>query len=407
MLVFEFKLKGKEYQEQAIDEAIRTSQFIRNKALRYWMDNKGVDKYDLNKYCAVLAKEFPFANKLNSTARQASAERAWSSIARFSDNCQKKVKGKKGFPKFKKNQRSVEYKHSGWKVSEDRKKITFTDKKGIGTLKLVGSRDLHFYQLEQIKRVRIVKRADGYYCQFCINADVRTIAPDLQPTKTAVGIDVGLKYFYADSNGQTVEPPQYYRRAEKQLNRANRQKSKKFKRGQKQSNNYLKARNRYARKHLRVSRQRKGFVQREALRVIQSNDLIVYEDLNVKGMVRNRHLAKSISDTAWSSFRSWLEYFGYKYGKITIAVAPHNTSQNCFNCGHKVQKSLSTRTHVCNHCGYVEDRDINAALNILKKGISTEGHSGNYAWGETPSWAIGVNLSSNGDSSNQESPYVA
>ena len=407
MLVFEFKLKGKEYQEQAIDEAIRTSQFIRNKALRYWMDNKGVDKYDLNKYCAVLAKEFPFANKLNSTARQASAERAWSSIARFYDNCQKKVKGKKGFPKFKKNQRSVEYKHSGWKVSEDRKKITFTDKKGIGTLKLVGSRDLHFYQLEQIKRVRIVKRADGYYCQFCINADVRTIAPDLQPTKTAVGIDVGLKYFYADSNGQTVEPPQYYRRAEKQLNRANRQKSKKFKRGQKQSNNYLKARNRYARKHLRVSRQRQGFVQREALRVIQSNDLIVYEDLNVKGMVRNRHLAKSISDTAWSSFRSWLEYFGYKYGKITIAVAPHNTSQNCFNCGHKVQKSLSTRTHVCNHCGYVEDRDINAALNILKKGISTEGHSGNYAWGETPSWAIGVNLSSNGDSSNQESPYVA
>jgi putative transposase len=76
MLFFEFKLKGKEHQYKAIDEAIRTSQFIRNKALRYWMDNKGADKYDLNKYCAVLAKEFPFANKLNSTARQASAERA-------------------------------------------------------------------------------------------------------------------------------------------------------------------------------------------------------------------------------------------------------------------------------------------------------------------------------------------
>jgi putative transposase len=405
MLVFEFKLKGKEYQYQAINEAIRTSQFVRNKALRYWMDNKGADKYALNKYCAVLAKEFPFANKLNSTARQASAERAWSSIARFYDNCKKrrapvgspdqgsatrqKVKGKKGFPKFKKNQRSVEYKQSGWKVSEDRKKVTFTDKNDIGTLKLIGSRDLHFYQLEQIKRVRIVKRADGYYCQFCIDADVRATARDLQPTKTAVGIDVGLKYFYADSHGQTVEPPQYYRRAEKQLSRANRKKSKKFKRVQKPSSNYLKARNRYARKHLRVSRQRKGFVQREALRVIQSNDLIVYEDLNVKGMVRNRHLAKSISDAAWSSFRSWLEYFGFKYGRITIAVSPHNTSQNCSNCGEKVQKSLSTRTHVCHHCGYVEDRDINAALNILKQGIRTEGHSGNYAWGETPSWAIG------------------
>jgi IS605 OrfB family transposase len=266
-----------------------------------------------------------------------------------------------GFPKFKKNQRSVEYKHSGWKISEDRKKITFTDKKGIGSLKLIGSRDLHFYQLEQIKRVRIVKRADGYYCQFCIDVDVRVTARDLEPTKKVIALDVGLKYFYADSNGKIVEPPQYYRRAEKQLSRASRKKSKKFKRGQKQSSNYLKARNRYARKHLRVSRQRKGFVQREALRVIQSNDLIVYEDLNVKGMVRNRHLAKSISDAAWSTFRQWLEYFGFKYGRITIAVPPHNTSQNCSNCGEKVQKSLSTRTHICPHCGYVEDRDINAA----------------------------------------------
>ena len=403
MLVFEFKLKGKEKQYQAINEAIRTSQFVRNKALRYWMDNKGVGKYDLNKYCAILAKEFSFVDRLNSTARQASAERAWSSIARFYDNCKKKVKGKKGFPKFKKNQRSVEYKHSGWKVSEDRKKITFTDQKKIGTLKLVGSRDLHFYQLEQIKRIRIVKRADGYYCQFCIDADVRATARDLQPTKTLLGIDVGLKYFYADSNGQTVEAPQYYRRAEKQLSRASRQKSKKFKRGQKQSNNYHKARNRYARKHLRVSRQRRGFVCSEAWRVIQSNDLIAYEDLNVKGMVKNRHLAKSINDVAWSSFRSWLEYFGFKYGKVTVAVPPYNTSQNCANCGEKVQKSLSTRTHVCSHCGYVEDRDINAALNILKKGLSTVGHTGTYATGDLPSWAVGVNLLSNGESVNVES----
>ncbi|MEL6786456.1 MAG: RNA-guided endonuclease TnpB family protein, partial [Cyanobacteria bacterium J06607_15] len=75
MIVLEYKIKGKQYQFKAIDEAIRTGQFVRNKALRYWMDNKGVNKYDLNKYCAVLAKEFGFANKLNSTARQSSAER--------------------------------------------------------------------------------------------------------------------------------------------------------------------------------------------------------------------------------------------------------------------------------------------------------------------------------------------
>jgi putative transposase len=116
---------------------------------------------------------------------------------------------------------------------------------------------------------------------------------------------------------------------------------------------------------------------------VRSNDLIAYEDLNVKGMVKNRHLAKSITDAGWSTLRRWLDYFGYKYGKITLAVSPHNTSQNCSNCGEKVQKSLSTRTHICQDCGFVEDRDINAAINILQKGLSTVGHTGSYKLGES------------------------
>jgi len=385
MIVLEMKAVVKPSQCSAIDEAIRTVQFIRNKALRLWMDAKRedkIDKYSLNKYCAVLAKQFKFVDTLNSTARQASAERAWSAIARFYDNCKKKVKGKKGYPKFQKNNRSVEYKHSGGQLSEDRKKITFTDKKNIGTVKLKGTRDLNFYPLDQIKRVRIVKRADGYYVQFCINLDVREYAKPLEPTKKCVGLDVGLKVFYANSDGETVEIPQYYRKAEKRLNRLNRKKSKKFRKGQPQSNNYQKARKRYARKHLRISRQRRGFVEKEALRVIKSNDFIAYENLNIQGMVKNSRLAKSINDVAWSTFRQWLEYFGFKYGKATVAVAPHNTSQNCSNCGQKVPKSLSTRTHICPHCGYVEDRDINAAINILKKGLSTVGHTETNTLGE-------------------------
>jgi putative transposase len=401
MIVYEFKCKGKDKQYKAIDEAIRTFQFVQNKCLRYWMDKKGRGKYDLNKYVAVLAKEFSFANELNSMARQSASERAWSAISRFYDNCQKQIKGKKGFPKFKKNCRSVEYKTSGWKLSENRKAITFTDKKGIGTLKLKGTYDLNVYDINQIKRVRLVKRADGYYCQFCIDVKVRI---ETEPTEKMIGLDVGINYFLADSNGSTIENPKFYRKAEKQLNRANRQKSKKFKKSAKpQSKNYHRARNRYARKHLRVSRQRKEYSKRVAYSVVQSNDLIAYEDLNVKGMVRNRHLAKSISDVGWTIFRQWLEYFGYKYGKITIAVPPQNTSQNCSNCGEKVKKSLSTRTHICRHCGYIEDRDINAAKNILKRALSTAGHAGTYAWGDLPSWAVGANLLFKGESMNQES----
>jgi putative transposase len=149
------------------------------------MDNQKVGQNDLQKYCAVQAKEFPFASELNSMARQASAERAWSSISRFYDNCKRKVTGKKGFPQFQKDCRSVEYKTSGWKLASDRKSITFSDKKGIGRLKLKGTRDLNFYQISQIKRVRLVKRADGIYVQFCINFD-RT--ENTKPTGNTIGL---------------------------------------------------------------------------------------------------------------------------------------------------------------------------------------------------------------------------
>lgn len=115
MLVFEAKLEGAKQQYEKLDEAIRTARFVRNSCLRYWMDHKNIGKYELSAYCAVLAKEFSFASKLNSQARQASAERAWSAISRFYDNCKKNKPGKKGFPRFKKHQThgSVEYKTTG------------------------------------------------------------------------------------------------------------------------------------------------------------------------------------------------------------------------------------------------------------------------------------------------------
>lgn len=401
MFVLEYKIKAKQYQLTAIDEAIRTGQFVRNKALRYWLDNKGVNKYDLNKYCRVIAKEYSFASDLNSTARQSSAERAWSAISRFFDNCKKQIKGKKGFPKFKKHSRSVEYKQSGWKLDKATKKhITFTEKKGIGRVKLVGSRDIYFYQPEQIKRVRLIRRADGYYCQFCIAIEVKE---NVEPTGKAIGLDVGLKYFYADSTGHTEANPRFYRQGEKRLNKLNRRKSKKFKKGKPQSNNYHKARNRYARLHLRISRQREEHAKRLARTVCTSNDCIVYEDLQVKNLVRNSKLSKSISDAGWTQFRRWVEYMAWKMGKITIAVPPQYTSQDCPSCSRRVKKSLSTRTHVC-ECGYTEDRDIAASINILKKGLCTAGHVGTYATGDLPSWASGANLLFNGESANVESP---
>ncbi len=376
MLVLEFKVKAKTQQYQAIDDAIRTAQFIRNKCLRLWIDNKGVNKYDLSAYCRVLAHDFKFANELNSQARQVSAERAWSSISRFFENCKKNVPGKKGYPKFKKFSRSVEYKTTGWKLLTP-KEIRFSDKKGVGILKLKGTWDLSRFNDSDIKRVRLIKRADGYYCQFVLSCEIRK---EVKPSGRCIGLDVGLTSFYTDQNGKKIENPKFLRQSENRLKRQQRRLSKK----KKGSSNHRKTRQRLAKVHLKVSRQRKDFAVKLARCVVHSNDVIAYEDLRVKNLVKNHCLAKSINDAAWYQFREWLEYFGVKFGKITIAVPPQYTSQNCSQCGETVRKSLSTRTHKC-ECGYVLDRDENAAMNILKKGLNTVGHTGFKAWGENAS----------------------
>ena len=154
MLVTEFKLYGTQDQFTRIDECIRTTQFIRNKCLRLWM-NEGakpkdkrakIGKYEFYAQAAVLAEQYGFAAKLNSTGRQAATERAWSSVSRFYENCKKKTRGKKGYPKFKNNVRSFELKQSGWLLSDDNKRICFGKRKPkdheIGWLKLKGGRPL-------------------------------------------------------------------------------------------------------------------------------------------------------------------------------------------------------------------------------------------------------------------------
>ena len=158
-----------------------------------------------------LKDDYPFAARLNSQARQTSADRAWLSIARFYKKCREKKPGKKGYPRFRHDNRSVEYKATGWRLEPDGKRLTFTDGTGMGTLRLMGTnphrkktRSIATFPLAQIKRVRLLKRADGYYVQFAIKAE-RTIPHEA--TGKQVGIDVGLKVFYLDSDGQQVENP--------------------------------------------------------------------------------------------------------------------------------------------------------------------------------------------------------
>jgi len=249
-------------------------------------------------------------------------------------------------------------------LEPDGKHITFTDGCGIGRLRLVGNKkqQVAAFPLQHIKRVRIVKRADGFFCQFAVQMQRQIAHP---PTDRSVGIDVGLKAYYTDSDGNIVENPRYYRKAEKRLKRLHRQLSRK----QKGSAKRQRARKKLAKAYLKVSRQREDFARKTANALVSSSDFLAYEDLQIRFMVRNRHLSKSISDAGWGTFLRWVKYYGGVHGIPVIAVPPRFTTQQCSACGTRVKKSLSMRTHVCPVCGLILDRDENAALNILYAGL--------------------------------------
>jgi len=387
MLVLEYKITAKQAQYKAIDEALRTVQFIRNKAIRYWIDaprDAKINRFALNKYSTELRNEFSFVKDLNSIAVQAAAERSWLAISRFYDNCKSKKQGLKGFPRFQKDNRSVEYKTSGWSLHLTQRRITITDKKGIGELKLLGKWDIHAYSVKAIKRVRLVRRADGYYWQFCVDVQCQDVQPK---TGQEIGLDVGLESFYTDSNGHQEPNPRFLRKAESDIKHSQRRIYKKVK----GSSGRRKARARYSRKHLRVNRQRTEHAKRLARHVCKSNDLVAYEELRVANMLKNHNLALSIADASWYQFRQWLEHFATKFGKVAIAVPPHYTSQECSQCKRVVKKSLSTRTHVC-QCGCKLHRDTNAAINILRKAKSRGGHPQSNATGVGTSTLVGASL---------------
>jgi putative transposase len=322
-------------------------------------------------------------------ARQASGERAWNSISSFYRRCREGA-SIKGYPQFKKHCRSVEYKTTGWKLSTDCKSINFTDGFKAGEFSLFCNSDVRrdLFTLK-INRVRVVRRADGYYAQFCFNAN-RSEPGNY--TGKVVGLDLGLNYFYKDTNDNAAIYPKYFRSSEKRIKKLQRRLSRKLVKGKKpQSKNYHKSRKRLGKAHLKVQRQRKDWAVKLARCVVTSNDVVVYEDLKIQNMVKNHHLAKSISDASWYQFTQWLDYFGKIWDKAVVSVSPHFTSADCSNCGLRVKKSLLPRTHKCPKCQTEICRDTNAALNILKKGMSilgaeynsTEGHSETASFEET------------------------
>ena len=229
----------------------------------------------------------------------------------------------------------------------------------IGVLRLRWSRPLP----SEPSSVTIIKECSGkYYASFVVEVeDVK-----LPWTPTEVGLDLGLASLAVTSDGEKFAPPRFLRSATKKLRRLQRSLSRKVKGSRNRSN----ARLLPANAQEKVGAKRLDFLHKLSTQFIRENQAVVLEDLHVSGMLKNRRLAKSISDAGWRMFRTLLEYKAEGYGReVRVISRWEPTSQRCSECGHQDgKKPLSVRTWTCSACGSAHDRDSNAAKNILAAG---------------------------------------
>lgn len=203
----------------------------------------------------------------------------------------------------------------------------------------------------------------------CFSCEVESVS--MPPTPAVVGIDVGLKTFAAFSTGEKIGNPRFFRKDEKVLAKAQRLLSK----CEKGTPKYRKRKRVVQRIHARIANRRKDFAHKLSRRLVNEFQFIVFEDLNIQDMQDGnfRSMNKSIGDAAWYQLRQYTEYKAEWAGRTCIAVDPRGTSQLCSGCGEVVKKDLSVRIHSCTHCGLEIDRDLNASLNILARGLAGMG----------------------------------
>jgi len=284
-----------------------------------------------------------------------------------------KEKGEKpGFPRFKGHDGydSFCYPQSGFKLHE---KSIYLSK--IGQVKAI----LHRPILGAIKTCNVRRQAGKWFVCFACEY----IPEALPPSTEAIGIDLGISSFAALSDGTFIENPKFFRVDEKALAKAGRKQAKMAKgsRERRKANKVL------SRIHERIRNRRHNFVHQTARKIVNKFGLIAVEKLNVKNMVQNHCLAKSISDSSWSMFRTILTQKAECAARELIAVNPSYTSQDCHQCGYRAKKKLCDRWHSCPICGASLDRDTNAAINILKLCGTT--HSQRLAVVEAPCFSTG------------------
>ncbi len=270
------------------------------------------------------------------------------------DNFFRRVKEgqKPGHPRFRGPSRydSFTYPQSGFELNQKTKKLRLSK---IGTVKVHLSRPIE----GQIKACTIKREADGWHVIFAVEEPVKSfeIAPE-----ESVGVDVGLESFATLSTGEQIASPHFLRKGEADLKKAQRRVSRRVK-GSKRRKKAVRL---LAKKHQHVARQRKDFHFKEARKLAIKYRQIKFEDLNIRCLVQNHCLAKSISDAGWGQFIMIVVHKAEEAGGQVIKVNPAYTSQKCSRCGDRHQMPLSIRVYRCSNCGLIVDRDHNGAINI-------------------------------------------
>ena len=362
MKTFKYRLKPSKSQRTKLNRTLELCRWVFNETLAIrkntWeQEKKNLSLYDTNKLLTIWKRDHPELASAHSQVLQNVQERVDLAFKAFF----RRVKSgeKPGYPRFRGygGYDSFTFKQSGFELLDNGLLIS-----KIGAMRIV----LHRPVEGRVKTLTVQKDAFGnwYACFSC------EVEPEPLPfNELAVGIDMGLENFATFSNGEDIHNPRFFRRDEKELAKAQR----KLSQAEKGTPDRAKRRKAVQHIHQRIANRRKDFAHQKSRELVDRFGFMAFEDLQIKPMLQNHCLAKSISDAAWNQLITYTMYKAENAGRVVVLVDPHNTSKMCSCCGTLVEKSLSVRVHQCPVCGLVMYRDENAANNILRPGRESLG----------------------------------
>lgn len=361
---FRYRIYPTKAQEKILGRILEECHWVYNQTLAYrhnaWQERQeSVSYYDTTKLLPGWKREYPSLNIVYSQVLQDVQRRVDKAFKGFFRRVQKGEKP--GYPRFKGKgrYRSITYPQFGFGLTDDgRLRLA-----KIGDIKI----KLHRPIKGKIKQITVRRYPTGKW-YVCFSVEVEPIP--LPQTDRYVGIDLGLTTFAALSNGKQVANPRFFRQEEKALVKAQRRLSNETK---KDTPEYIKRHKVVTRIHERVANKRTDFSHQLSRQFVNEYDVICFEDLDIRNMIRNHRLAKSISDAAWRQLIIHTMQKAESATRCVVLVDPRNTSKMCSRCRCLVKKMLSDRIHSCPHCGLEIDRDLNAAINILGLGLQTLG----------------------------------